>query len=104
MGESMRQNIFCVALCALHLALGFPAAAQQPTKVPRIALLSGRVAPTPATPDANAEAFRQGQRDLGYLEGTNILVEYPYIEAKTAARRSCAPLTRCPRGSIYRRT
>jgi putative ABC transport system substrate-binding protein len=56
--------------------------AQPPTKIPRIALLSGRVTPTPATPDANAEAFRQGLRDLGYLEGTNILVEYPYAEAR----------------------
>jgi putative tryptophan/tyrosine transport system substrate-binding protein len=82
MGESMGNHIFCVALCVLHLALGFPAAAQQPKKVPRIALLSGRVAPTPATPDANAEAFRQGLRDLGYIEGTNILVEYPYAEAR----------------------
>ena len=56
--------------------------AQPPTNVPRIALLSGRHTPTPATPDANAEAFRQGLRDLGYLEGTNILVEYPYAEAR----------------------
>jgi putative tryptophan/tyrosine transport system substrate-binding protein len=56
--------------------------AQPPTNVPRIALLSGRRPPTPATPDANAEAFRQGLRELGYLEGTNILVEYPYAEAR----------------------
>jgi putative tryptophan/tyrosine transport system substrate-binding protein len=56
--------------------------AQPPTNVPRIALLSGRRTPTPATPDANAEAFRQGLRDLGYIEGTNILVEYPYAEAR----------------------
>jgi putative tryptophan/tyrosine transport system substrate-binding protein len=56
--------------------------AQPPPNVPRIALLSGRRTPTPATPDANAEAFRQGLRDLGYLEGTNILVEYPYAEAR----------------------
>src|SRR5215216_4689173 len=56
--------------------------AQPPTNVPRIALLSGRRTPTPATPDANAEAFRQGRRELGYIEGTNILVEYPYAEAR----------------------
>jgi putative ABC transport system substrate-binding protein len=56
--------------------------AQPPTNVPRIALLSGRRTPTPATPDANAEAFRQGLRDLGYLEGQNILVEYRYAEAR----------------------
>jgi putative ABC transport system substrate-binding protein len=78
----MRKKLFGLALCALHLALGFPAAAQQPQNVPRIALLSGRVAPTPATPDLNAEAFRQGLRELGYIEGKDILVEYPYIEAQ----------------------
>jgi|SRR5882724_729583 len=71
----------------ITLALGLLVAplaadAQPPTNVPRIALLSGRRTPTPATPDANAEAFRQGLRDLGYLEGTNILVEYPYAEAR----------------------
>jgi putative ABC transport system substrate-binding protein len=56
--------------------------AQPPTNVPRIALLSGRRTPMPATPDANAEAFRQGLRELGYIEGTNILAEYPYAEAR----------------------
>jgi putative tryptophan/tyrosine transport system substrate-binding protein len=65
--------------------------AQQPTNVPRIALLSGRGAPTPAIPNANAEAFRQGLRDLGYLEGTNILVEYPYAEAQEDRIPSLVP-------------
>jgi putative ABC transport system substrate-binding protein len=64
------------------LVVPLAADAQPPTNVPRIALLSGRRTPTPATPDANAEAFRQGLRDLGYVEGTNILVEYPYAEAR----------------------
>jgi putative tryptophan/tyrosine transport system substrate-binding protein len=71
-----------IILALSLLVAPLAADAQQPTKVPRIALLSGRRTPTPATPDANAEAFRQGLRDLGYMEGTNILVEYPYIEAK----------------------
>jgi hypothetical protein len=42
--------------------------AQPPTNVPRIALLSGRRTPTPVTPDANAEVFRQGLRELGYID------------------------------------
>lgn len=60
--------------------------AQQPTNVPRIGFLSARVTPTPAPPDPNAEAFRQGLRDLGYLEGTNILVEYLYAAAQEGGR------------------
>ena len=35
-----------------------------------------------ATPDLNADAFQQGLRDLGYIEGKNILVEYRYLEGK----------------------
>lgn len=76
-------TLWLILTLALSLLVAPLAAdAQPPTNVPRIALLSGRRTPTPATPDANAEAFRQGLRDLGYIEGTNILVEYPYAEAR----------------------
>jgi len=64
------------------LALCLPAEAQQPKKVPLIGVLSGRGAPTSTTPDSNADAFRQGLRDLGYAEGKNILVEYRYTEGR----------------------
>ena len=46
--------------------------AQQPKKVARIGFLSLR----PSGPNRNREAFRQGLRDLGYVEGQNIVVEY----------------------------
>ena len=71
-----------LALGASALAAPLATLAQQQQRVPRIGFLSGRSNPTPATPDPNADAFRQGLRDLGYVEGKNILVEYRYAEAK----------------------
>ena len=56
------------------------AEAQQPKKVPLI----GYVSPTgdPKTPGPLVEAFRQGLRDFGYIEGKNIVVEYRYVEGR----------------------
>ena len=54
--------------------------AQQPAKIPRIGYLARRDKPTATTPDPNANAFRQGLRDLGYIEGKSILIEYRYAE------------------------
>ena len=53
--------------------------AQQPTKVPRIGYLTGA---TPGGQAARIEAFRQGLRELGYVEGKNIAIEYRYGEEK----------------------
>jgi hypothetical protein len=63
------KRIIRLALSAMLLALYVPAEAQQPGKIPRIGFLVQRVSPTPTTPDPNAEAFQQGLRDLGYIEG-----------------------------------
>ena len=73
----MKKNYFCIALGALLLAINFPAEAQQPGKIPRIGFLSETGPEGP-----NIEAFRRGLRDLGYIEGKNILVEYRYMEGK----------------------
>jgi putative ABC transport system substrate-binding protein len=61
-------------------ALCSSAEAQQAEKVPRIGYLSG--SPPSAIAEQN-EAFRQGLRDLGYVEGKNIMIEWRSAEGKT---------------------
>ena len=78
----MKKKISGLTLGAMLLALCLPAEAQQPTKIPRIGYLTGSSPPTNTTPDLNADAFQQGLRDLGYVEGRNIVVEYRYLEGK----------------------
>src|SRR5262252_9379594 len=64
------------------LAFTCPGEAQQPAgKIPRIAFLT----PISASDPQNAlrlNAFRQGLRDLGYVEGKNINIEYRYAEGR----------------------
>lgn len=60
-------------LCALMFALGAIAAAQEPRKMARV----GYLAAVSASADApRLEAFRRGLRELGYVEGQNIQIEY----------------------------
>jgi putative tryptophan/tyrosine transport system substrate-binding protein len=73
------RTFICSVLGTMLLALSFPAEAQQPKKVPRMGLLFGA---SPSSTTDRTEAFRQGLRDLGYIEGKNILIEYRYGEGK----------------------
>ncbi|HEU4342655.1 MAG TPA: ABC transporter substrate binding protein, partial [Candidatus Binatia bacterium] len=75
----MRKTIIGFTLSALLLALCSLSEAQQPKKVPRIGYLSGNF---PSSIASRTEAFRQGLRDLGYVEGKNIVIEYRYGEGK----------------------
>src|SRR4029434_8941611 len=75
----MKQKITGLTLSAMLFALSLPAHAQQPKKVPRIGYLSGT---EPATDSRRAETIRRGLRDLGYIEGQNIAIEYRYAEEK----------------------
>jgi putative ABC transport system substrate-binding protein len=79
-GNSKKAKVLGFALGAALFALSFPVAAQQPTKIPRIGYVSGTG--DPKTPGLQVEAFRRGLRDLGYIEGKNILIEYRYEEGK----------------------
>jgi putative tryptophan/tyrosine transport system substrate-binding protein len=67
-----------IAVLLVILALAYLAEAQQTGKVPRIGYVS--TTGVPNAPGRQVEAFRQGLRDLGYIESKNILVEYRYIE------------------------
>src|SRR5678809_842354 len=58
---------------------GVVAQAQQPAKIPRIGILLGASA---SFYTARVEAFRQRLRELGYVEGKNILIEYRHAEGK----------------------
>src|SRR5215468_6466982 len=58
-------------------ALCTPAEAQQPAKIPTIGYLGAGYRSSSLT-----DAFRQGLRELGYVEGKNILTEYRYAEGK----------------------
>jgi putative tryptophan/tyrosine transport system substrate-binding protein len=63
----------------LLLAIGTFAEAQQPAKISRIGYLSSA---SPAVASPQIEAFRKGLRDLGYMEGQNIVVEHRYADGK----------------------
>ena len=77
----MRKTVIGVALSAMLFVLCLPAAAQQPKKVARIGFVTS--AGNPNSPGLRVEAFQRGMRELGYVEGKNILVEYRYVEGKT---------------------
>ena len=73
--NSMLRRSFFWLLTTVLLATVSSAEAQQPTKVPRIGVIgSGASNPT------SLAAFRQGLRELGYVEGKNITIEYPKVE------------------------
>ena len=74
----MANRLIVFLLLASVLFAVSVAEAQQPKKVPRIGYLAGgtdRGSP-------NAESLRQGLRDLGYVEGQNIAIEYRSAEGK----------------------
>ena len=75
----MRKNIVRLTLGALLFALSLPAQAQQPAGIPRIGIL---IPASASLNSARVEAFRQRLRELGYVEGKNIVIEYRYAEGK----------------------
>ena len=74
-----KASVLSILFVIVLLAVAIMAEAQQTGKVPRIAYLT--VAPLSANV-ARVEAFRQGLRELGYVEGKNIVIEWRSGEGK----------------------
>ena len=75
----IEQILICLLLTVLLLCALLSAEAQQPKKVPRIGYLSSS---DPASESTRSEAIRLALRELGYIEGQNIAIEYRYAEGK----------------------
>jgi putative tryptophan/tyrosine transport system substrate-binding protein len=71
----MNRNVFNAGV--LLFALCLPAEAQQAKKIPRLGWLATG---SPSATPANREAFHRGLRDLGYVEGQNITIEYRFAD------------------------
>ncbi len=72
------RRTFIGTLVVSLLAAPLAAEAQQAAKVARIGYLAGNLTASPHLP----EAFRQGLRDLGYVEGRNVVIEYRDAEGR----------------------
>ena len=74
-----KAAVSSILVAVVLLAVAVIAEAQQPKKVPRIGYLSSS---DPASESTRAEAIRLALRELGYIEGQNIAIEYRYAEGK----------------------
>jgi putative tryptophan/tyrosine transport system substrate-binding protein len=76
----MRKKTFGFVLGTFFLTTFHLAQAQQPTKIARIGYLNPG---DPVSRTYRTEAFRQGLKELGYIEGKNIIIEYRFAEARS---------------------
>jgi len=88
----MKKEIFTLTLSAVLIALSSPVKAQ-PKKVPKIGFLSSSSSPL--------EPFRHGLRELGWVEGQNITIEYRLVAGEVARLPALAEellrgRSRCP--------
>src|SRR5262245_10769231 len=74
-----KAGLSSILITVVLLAVGVMAEAQHPKKVPRMGYLSEV---DRATDSARTEAIRLALRELGYIEGQNIAIEYRYAEGK----------------------
>jgi len=77
----MDRRAFIGTLAGSLIAAPLAAEAQPAKRIPRIGVLLPAEPASPTEP--NASAFRQGLRDLGYVEGQTIALEYRYAHGRT---------------------
>jgi len=80
----MKRREFITLLGGTVAAWPLAARAQQPTKVPRIGVLLGLGENDPEA-KTRVKAFRLGMRDLGWIEGRNVQIEYRFTGSKLEA-------------------
>jgi len=83
----MKTRFLSILFVTVLLVVADIAEAQQPKKIPRIGYLAGA---SHAAIAFRLEAFRQGLRELGYLEGKNIGIEYRYSEGNFRRQKELA--------------
>jgi len=75
----MKKKVTVFTLSALLYALGFSVEAQQPNKGPLIGFLGGN---SSSDLSPRVEGFKQGMRELGYVEGQNVTIAYRFADGK----------------------
>jgi putative ABC transport system substrate-binding protein len=83
----MKSRFFVCLLATVLLTTAPLAEAQQPTKILRIGYLSNTTLSASAR---SVEAFRKGLRELGYIEGKNIVIEWRFSEGNRDRERAQA--------------
>ncbi len=79
----MNRRDTVLALLALGpLAVPLRALAQQSKRVFRVGFMYGRGRPTPSGPEVYLDAFTQKMRELGYVDGVNLIVEWRYANGE----------------------
>jgi putative ABC transport system substrate-binding protein len=73
----MKRRKFIAVVASAAATWPFSAQGQRPPTVPRVGYLSPAIASAPRD-----QAFQEGLKELGYVEGTNIIVEYRYAEGR----------------------